>query len=274
MPRFSISKQVTRQLQAAERVISSASELAEPIAAAIAAKLGPAQQPGDPLIDWRQLQDVCARVLRDSADRLRRLDETHAGLDATGQLLRNRRDEAVVLLREELRRVRYYFDKTLPKEDVKDILPQRRIISSLDPANLVRLGKHLTGLLRAELVGARTLVAASPSQPSAELLAQGLEGAVAAVEATLEALEPELRKRSLAYDQKGREKEEALDAWRRTRDLLAGIYRVAGFDYLVEQLRVPSQRKKATEPGKEETPATPAVAEPPAAPPADIGFRV
>lgn len=277
MPRFSISKQVTRQLQATERVISSASELADPIAAAIAEKIGPSQQPGETPIDWRQLQETCARVLNESAERLRQLDDAHAGLDVAGQLLRNRRDEAVAALREELRQVRFYLDKNLPKEDVKDLLPQRRNISNLDPANLVRLSHHLAGQLRAQLVGARIAVPASPSQPSAEVLAAELEAATQAVEATIAALEPELRRRAMAYDQKGREKDDALDRWRRMKDLLAGIYRVAGFDYLVDQLRVATSRKRGPmepEAGMNVAGLLPAAPET-AVPTADgIGFRI
>lgn len=251
MPRNSYSKEVTRQLQAAELVITSARKLAEPIAAAIDGKIGHHTQPGETPIDWRHLQVVCGRVLLESANRLRQVDEAHTDAEVAGRVLRSRRDAAVAQLRGELRRVRFYLDETLSKQDAKELFPQRRFITTIDPANLARLGKHLGALLRGNVGGVP--VASVSNLPSADALAESVETATRAVEEALEALAPELRRRSFAFDNKEKERKEALETWRRTRDLLTGVYRLAGFDYLADQLRE-RRRKKAAEEGEGELP--------------------
>ncbi len=250
MPRHSISKQITRQLQEAERVISSARELAEPIAAAIEERLGRHLEDGETPLDWKLAQEACSRSLAASASRLQEVDERHAETEANGLLLRSRRDDTVAELRGELRRVRFYLDERLSKQEATDLFPQRRHITTLDPANLIRTARHLAGLLRGPVARAQPAAAAA-NLPEPHEVAESLDAATLKVEDALAKLEPELRRRSLAFDEKGQERKEALDSWRRTRDLLIGIYRVAGFDYLADDLRL-KRRKKAAE---EEAPA-------------------
>lgn len=242
MATYTYSKQITRQLNAAERVASSASELAVPIAAALDAKVPDAGN--EPKIDWGRLQNVLGLLLTTNAERLRELDEQHAQKEVGSQLLREQRDKAADRLRQELRTARLLFDQKLTREGSRNIFPQRGDIARVSVANLVRLGRHIAAILR-DQVPAR-----APAEPgdslNAATVALALDAATQALEAILQELEPKLRQEALSLAKRRQEGAEALAAWRGTREVLSGLYQLAGFDYLADQLRE-RRRKKAME---------------------------
>lgn len=243
MATYTVSKLITRQLNAAERVTSSASELAEPIAAALDAKVPDAGS--EPKLDWGRLQNVLGLLLATSAERLREIDEQHAQKEVSSHLLREQRDKAADRLRQELRTARLLFDQKLTREGSRNIFPQRGDIARITVANLVRLGRHIAALLRDQEVQIRA--ASEPGDSlTAAAVAQAIEGATQALETILKELAPKLRQEAHSYAKRRQERSDAFATWRGTRDVLSGLYQLAGFNYLADQLREP-RRKKAME---------------------------
>ncbi len=265
MATYTYSRQVSHQLEATTKAAESARRLASPIAAEIAAKMAPILGEGETQPSWEQVQTFFGRLLEDSADGLREVDESHALAEVDGSVLRQQRDEVADKLRQELRRARFLLDETLPKEQAFTLFPQRRKITTLDPASLVRLGRHIAGLLRGTSLQAKVQLEGGEVLNAVALLA-AVEAATRNLEAVLAELGPKLREQGFSIDTRRQERKEALRTFRSTRELLRGFYRLAGFDYLADQLR-DRRRKKAEEgegegaPEGEMTPETPLAAE-------------
>lgn len=256
MPTYSFSKEITRQLGAATKVATSAVGVAAAIKEAIDRKVEPVLDAGGARVDWNEVQSIFGRLLVHSAANLRTVDERHAQSDVDSGFLRRQRNEAAKKLRQELRRARFLLDDTLSKEAANSFFPQRGIVSSIDPANLVRLGRHIAGLLRGETGQLRSQLAGGELINAAALI-EALESATAGLEAALAELEPKLRQKALSFDQRRQERQEAVRTFRATREMLDGFYRLAGYDYLADQLR-DTRRKK---PEAEEAPIPPKAAE-------------
>lgn len=267
------SKQITRQLVQTSKVASSALEQADTIATAMEKALGSYAQDGEPPIAWAQLQKLVGRRLMSSSDTLRQADDRLSAAGTSGTQLRQQRRAAVSLLRQELRRVRFLFDETLPKLDSQELFPQRGRLSSLDPARLARLGRQIVELLQKESTQAR-LQAETGNLPQVGALAGTVEAATLQLEGVLQDLEPELRNEERSFDQRQQGRQETLESWRRSREFLRGIYRVAGFDYLAEQLLVRRPKKAAENEAPEQAPPPPASMLQDAAPSESIGFRI
>jgi hypothetical protein len=248
MATYTYSKEVTRQLKATRRVASSAVELAGPITEAIDQKVAPVIDPAEPGVDWSQIQRLFGRLLEHSAEKLRQVDDNHAQTEVDSHYLRQRRDELVAKLRQDLRRARFLLDQTMSKEDARRLFPQRGRIGNLDAGNLARLGSHLATLLRGNAL--RPKASLEDDVINAEALVQAIEAATQELEALLAELEPKLRREAFSFDKRRQERKEAVRSFRSTRELLRGFYRLAGFDYLADELR-DRRRKKAEEEGDE-----------------------
>lgn len=235
-------KQITRQLVEATKVASSALEQADTVAVAMEKAFGPFALDGEPAIPWAQLQKLVGRRLKANAESLRLADDRLSAAGSTGTQLRQQRRAASALLRQELRRVRFLFDETLPRLDAQELFPQRGRLSSLDPIRLARLGRQTADLLRRETTQAR-LQAQNGNLPQVGALAETVEAATVQLEAVLENLEPEIRLEERTFDERRQGRRETVDGWRRSRDFLRGIYRAAGFDYLAERLLVKRAKK-------------------------------
>lgn len=266
------SKQITRQLVQTSKVASSALEQADTIAAAMEKALGSYAQDGEPPIAWAQLQLLVGRRLMANSDSLRQADDRLSAAGTSGTQLRQQRRAAASLLRQELRRVRFLFDETLPKLEAQELFPQRGRLSSLDPVRLSRLGRQTANLLRKETTQVR-LQAETGNLPQVTALAETVEAATLQLEAVLVSLEPELRAEERSFDQRQQDRQETVESWRRSREFLRGIYRVAGFDYLAEQLLVRRPKKAAETEAPEQAPP-PALMLQDAAASESIGFRI
>lgn len=274
---MSPGKLITQQLAATAAVATAARDQAVPIAVALQKELGPYTEEGEPKVEWEQLQKLIGRRLAANGESLKRADNKLSSAGLTNLQLRQQRRAAQVLLRQELRRVRFLFDETLPKQDAAELFPLRGKLASLDPVRLGRLGHQMVEVLRRDA----TLVqvkADAGNLPQAAALAESVQAATDQLEAVIDAIGPEKSNRNVSFDQRKQERQETLESWRRGRDLLRGLYRVARFDYLAEELRE-SRRKKAAEEG--EGPGMPPAGEmpPPGTPPAPAsppvaGFRV
>ncbi len=270
---MSPSKLITRQLVSTSKVASSALEQAATIATALEKALGPYALDGEPKIEWAQLQKLVGRRLNANSESLRQADDRLTAAGTSGTQLRQQRRAAALWSRQELRRVRFLLDETLPKVDAQQLFPLRGRLSSIEPPRLARLGRQVVVMLRMESTQAR-LQAETGNLPQVAALAETVEAATAQLEAVLESLEPERRLEERSFDQRRQGRQETLESWRRSRDFLRGIYRVAGFDYLAEQL-IERRPKKAMENEETPEPALPAallLREPASAD--SIGFRI
>lgn len=248
MTTYTYSKQVTRVLVATTKAARSVREMAEPVAAAISDKLKPFVREGEAATDWALLQSHFERLLEATAEGLREIDVRHIEKELGSHLLRDQRDTAANLLRQELRTARLMLDRKLSKEDAYQFFPQRSSLTGTDAPNLVRLGQHIAALLRGDAVKQR--VRSAPGDPlDADTIAQAVEAATAQLEAVLVQLEPMLVQEARSAARRRQERAEALKTWRRTRDVLSSFYRMAGFDEQADRLQ--ERRRKAAE--EEET---------------------
>ena len=248
MPTYTYSKQVTRVMAATTKVARSVREMAEPVAAVISDKLKPFVREGEAATDWALLQSHFDRLLEASANRLLEIDQRHSDKELESRLLRKERDIAVNRLRRELRMARLAFDRKLSREDAFQLFPQRSEITRLDNPNLIRLGRHIAGLLRSAAV--KKNASNEPGDPlEADAIAQALETASTQLEEVLIQLEPMLAQEARSLAARQVERAEALKAWRRTREVLSSFYRLAGFDEQADRLQ--EGRRKAAE--EEET---------------------
>lgn len=251
MATYTYSRQVSHQLEATTKAADSARQLAVPIAAEVAVKIAPILGQGETPPSWEQVQTLFGRLLENSAQRLRAVDESHALTEVDGHVLRQERDEAADKLRQELRRARFLLDETLSKEEAFLLFPQRQKITTLDPASLVRLGRHIAGLLRGTSLQAKVQLEGGEVLNAQALLA-AVEAATRGLETALAELGPKLRELSFTLDKRRQERKDALRTFRSTRELLRGFYRLAGFDYLADQLR--SRPRKKVEESEGEAP--------------------
>lgn len=232
---YTYSRQITRQLEANTKSAKSALELAEPIAAVIEQKLAPIVAETEPKVDWKQIQTLFGRLLSHSGERLRQVDESHAQTEVDGKFLLRQRNQAVAQLRVELRRTRFLLDQSLSKEDAKALFPQRGQIGKLGATDLVALGRHLVNLLRAEELASRARAGSPALNPEGTV--QAVEEATRQLEVALDLLGSKQQRQSFSLDQRRQERKEAMRTYRSTRELLRGFYRLAGYDYLAEQLQ-------------------------------------
>lgn len=249
MATYTYSRQVSHQLEATTKAADSARQLAAPIAAEIAIKMAPILGQDETPPSWDQVQTLFGRLLEASAARLREVDENHTLTEVDGQFLRQQRDQVADKLRQELRRARFLLDETLSKEDAITLFPQRQKITTLDPASLVRLGRHIARLLRSTSLQAKVQLEGGEVL-NAEALLAAVEAATQNLEAVLAELGPKLSELSHSVAKRRQERQEAIATFRSTRELLRGFYRLAGFDYLADQLR-DRRRKKSEEDGGE-----------------------
>ncbi len=249
MATYTYSKQVTRQLKEATKAARSALESASTITAVVDKKLAALLGDGGPQVDWDAFQKTAGLLLDASSESLRQVDEEHAQLEVNGQFLRQLRDEAADQLRVELRRARFLLDETLSKEDAKTLFPQRRNLSTIDPANLVRLGRHISALLRGDVAKVRTRTEGGELL-NAEALAQAIDTATAGLAQVFDDLEPKQRQEALSFAKRLLERKEVLRTYRSTKQMLSGLYRLAGYDYLAEQLRDRRRRPGTEEEGE------------------------
>jgi hypothetical protein len=266
--KMSPGKLITQELEATAAVANAARDQALPIASALQRELGPYAEAGEPPVEWEQLQKLIGRRLAANGQSLKLADNRLSSAGLTNLQLRQQRRARQELLRQELRRVRFLFDETLPKLEARELFPLRGKLASLSPVRLGRLGHQMVEVLRRDA----TLVqvqADAGNLPQAAALAESVEAATNQLEAVLEAIAPEKSNRNVSFDQRKKERQETLESWRRGRDLLRGLYRVAGFDYLADQLRE-SRRKKAEEEGE----GMPMAAEVPPEVPPVAGFRM
>ena len=268
---MSPSKGVNRQLLGTIKVASSALEQAEPIAAVLEKELAPYGTEGEPKVEWGQLQKLLGRRLMASGDSHKTADDNLEAASFDGAQIRRQRKEAVEQLRRELRRVRFLLDETLPKEEAYELFPQRGRLGAIEPLRLARIGRRVAEVLRKSETQARVQnEAGNLPQPAA--LAQTVDAAAEKLEQVLEAQAPRERQHEISFDRRKQERAEVIESWRRTRDLLRGIYRMAGFDYMAEQLR--DRRRKKAEEGEGEAEAMagakPTEAKPAAAPAAEV----
>lgn len=64
----------------------------------------------EPAIDWSQIQRLFGRLLQHSADKLREVENRHAQTEVDSLYLRQRHDDLVAKLRQDLRRARFLLD--------------------------------------------------------------------------------------------------------------------------------------------------------------------
>lgn len=266
---MSPSKQITKQLVVTAEVANAARDQADAVAVVLQEELGAYAQEGEPAVEWAQLQKLLSRRLAAKGESLRMADNKLSSAGITNLQLRQQRRAAAAMLRKELRGVRFLLDETLPKEEASELFPLRGKLNALDPVRLGRLGHQMAEVLRREATQVQ-LQPVTGNLPQPGPLADSVEAAALQLEGVLEAIGPEKSARNLSFDERKQERLEALESWKRGRELLRGLYRVARFDYLAEQLR-DRRRKKAAE---ETAPPAPRVEEEAGSVPPVAGFRM
>lgn len=244
------SKVVTRQYDQIALMASAAQRSADAVAAGLNARLASQLQGAEPSsIDWKSMLEKLGQFLLDNGNVLVGRDQEVQLTRRIENQLRDRRDQTVKQLREELRGVRTLLDKVLGKERSLAVFPDRRFLNSLDARNLVRVAREMVALLQGSGV-----VWPEPDKlkhlPNPVTLVVALTASAAELESTLEELRPETRGAEFALGTRRMDLDNSLDAMQRGADFLFGLFRFGGFDFAAERLR--PRRKKAKGSAEEE----------------------
>lgn len=252
------SQSVKHQEARIRKVFSAAYARASLIADDLAAILQRFLKPGDVMPNFRQLQELVGDWLDEISNKLTESDQDLAR--GRKNLVQGRLELRSTgnSLRKELAEVRRFLDESFGKEASRGLLPERNPYR-LDIGGLQMVGTQMVSLLRDEprFASARSKSKAEGSRPTATGLASAVESRLAELKQIQDSLEPGRREVETRLELKNRELSDAIDAQRRARDLLYGIYRAAGYDYMADSLGVKTRRKaKADEPpGGEPMPA-------------------
>ncbi len=238
------SKLVARQWEEATEVASSVLKNSDQVAAALAERF--AADPVGPPVDWKAVLGGLARQLVGASRNLTEQDSDYQVQLLLEKQGRERRNQAAARLRKELRGARFLLDEAFGRTKASGYFPDRGDLTRIRPRDLVPAARAIAVVLRGAEVewpdlGDETHV------PERERLAAGLEAGAAELERRLQALAPE---RSGSIFARGSKKSE-YEATRKTlttfATTLAGLYRIAGFDYAAQRLRRSRKRKKAEE---------------------------
>lgn len=242
------SQRVVRNTNLAGITAAAAKVWAPPVGAALEDLLRPYLEQGEAMPDAVLLQRLVGRLL---ADREKQLDTVALKAQdhrANAAGWRIRRDAAAKALREELRRARFFFDETRGKgEGARQGLGEG--LSYMAPSHLARTGAQAAATLdyfEADLPRKETL-------PPAGALAQAIREKVAALEATLEKLEPRRQDAEISRVKRTQEHAKIEKAIRRSAGFLAGLYKLCDFEDFAKKVRPVFRRKRRRRPIREET---------------------
>lgn len=246
------SRTVTRQHDSIALMASAAKKSAAAVAAGLNARLA-AQLEGvtPPGFDWALMLDKLGDFLLHNGNVLVVRDEELRLSQRLERQLRDRRDQVVEQIRKQLRGVRFLLDQAFGMERASAIFPARRVVSSLDPRNLLRVSKDLIAVLEGSGIVWPTVDEVGHAATPAQLLT-ALRQTVAVLETTLEELRPEKRGAQFALGTRQMDLEASIDALQRGADCLFGLFRLGGFDFAAERLRPRRRRGKTS--GEEELP--------------------
>jgi len=261
------SRTVTRQHDSIASMASAAKKNAAAVSQGLNTRLS-AQLEGvaPPGIDWEMiLLKLGDYLLQNGNGLVERDEEVQLSLRVERQL-RDRRNEVVKQIRNQLRGVRFLLDQAFGTERASAIFPARKTLSHLDPRNLLRVAKDTVALLEGSSLAWPPMDQVGHA-PTPEQLLAALRQTVAVLETTLEELRPEKRGAQFALGSRQKDLQSSVDALQRGADCLFGLFRLGGFDFAAERLRPRRRRGKAA--GEEEAraaalalPAAAAAAEP------------
>jgi hypothetical protein len=264
------SKTVTRQHDQIGLMASAARKNAVEVAEGISSRLAAQQAAAAAPIDWKSVLDQLSEFLLDHGNVLIGRDEELQLSRRLERQLRDRRNQVVKQVRNQLRGARFLLDQAFGKDRVLGAFPARKELSSMDPRNLLRVAKEVVAQLEGSGVEWPPVEVIGHAATPAQLLS-GLRQTVAVLEATLGELRPEKQGAQFALGTRQKDLETSVDALQRGADFLFGLFRFGGFDFAAERLRPRRRRTKANE--EPSAPlaapaagATPAAAVPEAAP--------
>jgi hypothetical protein len=249
------SKVVTRHYDQIALMASAAQRSADAVSAGLNMRLAGQLQGAEPgTIDWKAILDNLGQFLLEIGNVLVERDLEVQLTRRIENQLRDRRNQTVKKLKDELRSVRLLLDKVLGKERSLAVFPARKVLNSLDPRNLARVAREVVALLQGSGVAWP-----DPEQlkhlPNPAALVVALEASAAELESTLEELRPEKRGAEFALGTRQMDLDNSIDAMQRGADLLFGLFRFGGFDFAAERLRPRRRRAKGSGDEGPESPA-------------------
>jgi hypothetical protein len=239
------SKKVTRQHELIAMMASAALRNAEDVAAGLNARLAGQRQGAEAgEIDWKSILDRIGRFFTDNGTLLVGTDEDLNQTRRMERQLRDRRNQVTKQVRNQLRGARFLLDQAFGPDRTIGSFPARKELSSMKPANLLRVAKEVVALLEGSGVDWPPVEVIGHAATPAQLLAR-LRQSVGVLETTLEELRPEKRGATFALGLREKDLDASLDALQRGSDFLFGLFRFAGFDFAAERLRPTRRRSKA-----------------------------
>lgn len=245
------SKQVARQIAEAFAIVSAVTKNADQVANSLGQHFAARLNADQPQADWKVVLDNLAQTLRKTSSQLELQDVEYQNQLAEERLLRDRRDQILEKLRNQLRGARFLLDQTFGKEKASEHFPLRSDVGRLVPRNLLPLARGMSRLLRGSGIVWPSLDGEGHVPKPLELAAS-IDATVSELEADLEALEPERQGSVFQRGNKERQYRDTALAVSSTAAALGGLFRVAGFEYAAKRLR--GRPRKSTSGGEAEPP--------------------
>ena len=240
------SKVVARQLEEATKIGSAAIKNADQVAERLAQHFAPRLRADQGQPDWKLVFDTLGRNLIEASDQLNQQESTYQTQLRLEKQLRERRDEAIDKVQNQLRGARYLLDQVFGKEKASILFPSRADLTRVVPRNLVPLAKAVVLLLRGSGVTWPPLDSEGHVPKPLEL-AVSLEAAVGELAGVLGELAPEKKGNVFLLGNRRAEFDATAKVISATALAVAGLFRVAGFDFAADRLRTKTRRRPKSE---------------------------
>lgn len=236
------SKVVARQLEEATKIGSAAIKNADQVAERLGQHFAPRLRADQEQPDWKLVFETLGRNLIEASDQLGQQEATYQTQLRLEKQLRDQRDETIEKVRNQLRGARYLLDQVFGKEKASALFPLRADLARVIPRNLVPMARAMGLLLRGSGVTWPALDGEGHVPKPLEL-AVSLDGAVAELEVVLGQLTPEKKGNVFLLGNRRAELDATAKVVSATASALAGLFRVAGFEFAAQRLRTKTRRR-------------------------------